>query len=307
MDFQEIRVLSYGKFARELLERYLSFTVTGITSRGIFLTAGQEEILFLSSGPFHGPITVNISRSCTGIVTGSTVQFSNNRLYFPNGESITGFENSPTWWLTEPEGSLLSTELIFTRMLAAAELLVSDHEPFGLGSLLFPLFGAAEKHPYDPLLSDLLCRILALSKTGNDHLVAEAVSQLLGRGRGLTPSGDDVLSGLLYGVHRLAGFIDKNESIQPVLLARWNKFSGRVVDLARARTTRLSAALLACAARGQVDERLAEAFDGIVRGSRTIGQCAVLLRSWGSTSGGDALVGMAMAVLMMNENEKDQA
>ena len=59
--------------------------------------------------------------------------------------------------------------------------------------------------------------------------------------------------------------------------------------------TTISANLIECAIDGQGDERLIAAGDSIIVGSTAIDECVAGLLDWGSSSGIDALIGMALA------------
>ncbi|MBW3605365.1 MAG: DUF2877 domain-containing protein [Actinobacteria bacterium] len=120
------------------------------------------------------------------------------------------------------------------------------------------------------------------------HTVASVVDELVGRGPGSTPAGDDVLAGLLAALRtyraahdrRVAGFTDA--------LAR---------ETARAahRTTALSATLLRCADDGAVvgaARRVLRALAGHGRPAEAVASLAVV----GHTSGRDLLTGIATAV-----------
>jgi Protein of unknown function (DUF2877) len=107
-----------------------------------------------------------------------------------------------------------------------------------------------------------------------------AVRALLGRGPGLTPSGDDLLAGFLLGC--LAFGRDA------AALRR------AVAALAPAQTTALSAALLSCALRGQcIPEaaRLARALTG----TGAIGPALDALLQVGHTSGAALALGLVLA------------
>ena len=71
----------------------------------------------------------------------------------------------------------------------------------------------------------------------------------------------------------------------------------RLVAAAYERTTRLSANLIECAALGESDERLLNVVDCILTGSPPVAECLPELLTWGSSSGVDALAGMAVATL----------
>lgn len=102
---------------------------------------------------------------------------------------------------------------------------------------------------------------------------------LLGRGSGLTPLGDDVLCGWLV-VHRAAG--------RPV---RWAE--GLLVR-ARARTTLLSATLLECAARGEALPELRAWLAAL--GTPAEPAAAAALTGIGHTSGAGLLHGARLAL-----------
>jgi hypothetical protein len=69
-----------------------------------------------------------------------------------------------------------------------------------------------------------------------------------------------------------------------------------VIDVAYQRTTTLSANLIECAAQGEADERLISVVDGIMTGEPSVADCAKYILDWGSSSGIDALVGMAIVL-----------
>jgi hypothetical protein len=77
----------------------------------------------------------------------------------------------------------------------------------------------------------------ACSAAPRGDALSHAVALLAGRGEGLTPAGDDVLAGFLVGARAYGVRVD---------LVR-----EAVLGSAATRTTALSAALLACAARGE--------------------------------------------------------
>jgi hypothetical protein len=105
-----------------------------------------------------------------------------------------------------------------------------------LGTLRARLRGA------DPAADSPLLADLAAAAADHEASAAAAVS-LLGRGPGLTPSGDDVLTGFLVGA---AAFGLEAAALREATTV-----------LAPARTTALSAALLWLAARGECIDELA--------------------------------------------------
>jgi hypothetical protein len=100
---------------------------------------------------------------------------------------------------------------------------------------------------------------------------------LLGRGPGLTPAGDDVVAGALAAL-ALLGAPD------PAAV-------GAVLGAAAEATTLLSAALLRCAARGQVLPQAAELLHALCGGSPTASALDALL-AVGATSGAALALGI---------------
>ena len=109
--------------------------------------------------------------------------------------------------------------------------------------------------------------------------LAACFRRLQGRGDGLTPSGDDVLAGIL-----LAAAIDPDNR-------------GALADLARAaRTTRLSRAFLRWAAVGQSIQPAHALLDAAASGDRAgMGRAAASLAGVGATSGRALVAGVALA------------
>ena len=133
----------------------------------------------------------------------------------------------------------------------------------------------------------LLERLIMLHsalQAGNCQATIAGLTSLLGQGRGLTPSGDDVVIGLLLMLNRW--HTDRD----------WTEVNRTVIAAAYQRTTTISANLIDCAADGQGDERLITVADGIAAGLVPIDECVNCVLSWGSSSGVAALAGMAVVV-----------
>lgn len=116
----------------------------------------------------------------------------------------------------------------------------------------------------------------------------EAAEILIGLGPGLTPSGDDVLAGLLLALRLLGGAI--RGGTRAVWLADW--LSAAVTYDAGSRTTSLSATLLHCAARGQAAAEVATVLRAFA-GQEPAGPAVARLLTAGHTSGADLAWGLA--------------
>ncbi len=109
--------------------------------------------------------------------------------------------------------------------------------------------------------------------------------RLLGLGIGMTPSGDDVLVGMLGALSMLRS---------PLMT---ESLAAAVADEAQRKTTRISAVYLTYAARGMVGERLSEFIETLSTGStaETI-RTAGLMTSIGSTSGREMALGAILGM-----------
>jgi len=144
---------------------------------------------------------------------------------------------------------------------------------------LAPLAWAPEKTPLCALASprlEGLCRGLL---EGDTAAIDEAVQSLLGLGPGLTPSADDVLCGLLYGLLR-----SDEKRAKPLCDC--------VCRHADQRTNAVSAAYLKAIAQGEWFSRM----DGVWRFFTGRGPDRLdALLEVGSSSGGDMLLGLLLA------------
>jgi hypothetical protein len=109
----------------------------------------------------------------------------------------------------------------------------------------------------------------------------EGVTLLLGRGQGLTPSGDDALAGILLVAHAVGGA----EALAAVVRSRL------------ASTTAVSAALLDAAADGYAAPDVVALVDAALTGDdSTIARTLPAVLAIGHTSGADLVAGIAGAL-----------
>jgi hypothetical protein len=125
-----------------------------------------------------------------------------------------------------------------------------------------------------------------------------AAERLIGLGPGLTPSGDDMLAGLLVALRHLGTAAGVPRA---VWLADW--LAAAVTFDARTRTTPISATLLHCAAQGQAGPEVLGVLRAVA-GHQPLRPAAHRLLHLGHTSGADLLWGVHIglsAVLSLRE------
>lgn len=118
----------------------------------------------------------------------------------------------------------------------------------------------------------------------------DAAEGLVGLGPGLTPSGDDILSGLLVSLRHLGLAAGAERAVQ---LAGW--LAAAVTFDARTRTTPISATLLHCAARGEASAEVLAVLRGIA-GRQALEPALNRLLRIGHTSGADLAWGLLIGL-----------
>jgi len=286
-----IQVTSAGAAAYALLSGTGPGTVLGITSRGWFLRVFNQRVVFLSRENYRGPLTVNVlglPEAIPGIEPGTVVQIHEGWISFPGEGLELSIRQAKRWAAAPLLDQLPDHHEVTGRLTSVARQVFAARNPAGLSGLL-PHLVALSGEGGDSLGVLAAVRQCQNALRNNQFSgVAASLHSLFGLGTGLTPSGDDLILGLLLTTNRCQTWITDRSDLE--------RMNQDVIRTARARTTSLSASLIECAAMGQADERLVGALDGILTGNSPIDACAQDLLSWGSTSGVDALAGMAVAI-----------
>ncbi len=154
---------------------------------------------------------------------------------------------------------------------------------------LAPFVTGGAGNVYTKFLAPRLEELVQAVTAGDAERAANAAANAAGCGMGLTPSSDDLLTGYFTGLHaifRTAGKLDRLPVISAMALSAAEK------------TNRISATFLLQSGEGLVSYDLLALLQTIVTGadSTTIQQAAQRVLSIGSTSGGDMLTGLSLAL-----------
>lgn len=249
-----------GIFANTILTTSAKIFVRGVTSRGIFLATAADWVVFLSTEPFRGPLTINLPamNGLDSIHINDTVSFKDNILHFHPTNLIVDLNHA----------DIYSTPPI-TRHLPA-----DTHR--------LPVWPLANAHP----LYTRTQQIRNARQELNYELVEAGCQALFGHGEGLTPEGDDFVLGLLYSL----GQIETSSQQAAASLCQ------NLVQAAKTKTTTLSANLIECAASGQVDERIHAALQAILHKTTNQEEAIAALLRWGNTSGQMVLAGLLAGI-----------
>jgi hypothetical protein len=284
---------SIGVTAWQLAATAGAARVIGVAARGVFLLAPPQRVVFVSCEHYRSPLTINVRRSFDQLLTlavGAPARFSNSRLIFPSIAAAISLTEDAVWSCPVPRLAAQPRAAQMQALNTITAGVLARRGEVGLATLLPHLLDWPAAPPLTREQSTLLDRMLVLRQAvqvGDHALCFSGLIDLLGQGRGLTPSGDDVVIGLLLFLTRSprmsSPIVDENMLTQ-------------VVASAYQQTTTISANLIECAASGQGDERLITLADSILSGSAPIDECVECVLGLGSSSGIDALMGMAIAV-----------
>ncbi len=238
----------------------------GLTPFALLLPAAPQLFSMLSE---FSPVRVDGQRLRVGALI---VEWTNARPWNP----------APDW---------AALRRMFHEMGSLDELALQTASFQSRGSLL-ELFGAAPAGSTltltlaDRMHSGAMALVEGLSSRHSSMAVAGVVA-LAGVGGGLTPAGDDFITGALLAVR--AGLY--GPGLEPLAKS--------VADVAAGRTTTLSGAYLRAAGRGECSAPWHALFEALLAGKPAHGTRALeALLAVGHTSGGDGLAGFLAAHFM---------
>jgi hypothetical protein len=234
---------------------------------------------------------------------GVKVWIGHESLFFPTLNFSLHLPETPAW---EPRPDISKQhwrrETVAHHVGLLAGYLAGQPQQEGLVPLIAPLL-LEQAAPDTPLSRMALPELRLLAKASWQHDISgveHASRGLAGLGPGLTPSGDDAL----------AGFTAVMALLSPQLSADGTSrkhIARTIANVARPRTTALSAVLLEHAACGEVAEQLCTLLLSL---ALPAGASAVVLHNadcaltFGASSGGDTLSGILLGLRTL-EGESD--
>jgi len=286
---------SIGNLAFDSLATDQEGSVLGLTSRGIFIKTENKWLKFLSFESFRGPLTINLPMSGDSILPisrGMNLRITARQIVFPDADLVISVQNPVVWQPQPPSAPPLPESEHRQRLISSAKQIFADKKEVGLAAMLPRLLNfSSQPHLHTQDISPLHANILHLQREmiSSSHLPSSAsLISLLGSGSGLTPSGDDLVSGVLLTLNRWKDVIFDVQDL--------DRLNQQVVEAAYRKTTTLSANLIECATLGLADERLIEALDWLVSGREQEPTRIVEMLNWGSSSGIDVFVGYVIAL-----------
>lgn len=278
----------------EVLSSEKNATIFSITSRGIFLLSNNRRMIFLSFENYRGPLTATLSggnQFFQNLSQKGTVSISQQGIQIPDFGISISTSKAEVWNPPLPTDKPIHQKERVSLIRQLALDVYQRKSEVGMGKMLPALVGVNQGNvTLDDQFEGIWNKISEIRDQHSDRdwiRLTETLISLLGMGSGLTPSGDDLIIGLLLSLNRWESVLQPGNDISIL-----NK---NVVEAAYRDTTTLSANLIECAALGLADERLIQANDYLAVGNFQLPEISSGLLNWGNSSGIDALAGMIAA------------
>ena len=271
---------------QHFLERQRQGSVLLVTSKGIYLELVGGILVLCARQWGAVPIGITLERYEAVLSftpkQGQSVSIRDGVLAFPGGSCLLELEHY------EEANSFLQPKT--DRLASMGRQLTALRKQTGLA----PLWGESAEHwnPYCKAAYPAFAGLLAGLEAEDAAKAAAGAKGLLGLGPGLTPSGDDVLCGMLYGLLRSKK--SGSEAVRALVET--------VKAEAPGRTNAISSAYLQAVAEGAPYTRMEEiwrtlAGEGNSSGSR--------LTEVGSNSGAEMLLGLLSAGRLLCRKEEN--
>ena len=291
---QPYQAVTVGYLAYQAVSEERSARVVGSTSRGIFLLTPKKRILFITGETYRSPLTINVfelSGKFDAVIPGMPAEISPIQVEIPEASFSLSVADHIPWYPPDPVEISRQPTSVRHFLEEMVQEITNAQDSQGFSFLLAPLLYHQEPEFLDPKEAMVMASVKRLKKTlikQDPGETVEVFKSLMGLGRGLTPSGDDLIMGLLATVNRwpqACRWVSGMASINQL-----------AIQTAYLTTTAISANLIECATCGHTDERLLIALDGIVTGSIPPFTCVENLFAFGASSGIDALAGIIVAL-----------
>jgi hypothetical protein len=288
--YQTIQASHIGSLAAEYLKENGDYLVKGNTSKGVFLENSKGNLIFLSYEASKGPYTINIPPTVQEALAAcepglSIFHWMEGNLNF----DFCGLRiaiNLTNVWLPEAYAQN-STKSPDTLAIVGWALAHSKQE-----TLLYKTARIIKYSPHNLTsmleLDGKLLQLQSSLQMMNRKEFLDAAYFWIGRGAGLTPSGDDLLTGISLAISRYRKFWKGVDE--------YSKWMDAIYPVMVKKTTKLAQALFAASLQGWADERLIASFDAIMD-NLPLEEVIQPVSTWGSSSGFDTLAG---ALLVMH-------
>lgn len=275
-------------------------TIRSIFPRAMNIALDGSMLAVLSSELPRMPNSVRLPPLTTkellrNLRPGLPVALGNGRLHIPSAHCSLYLPQALPW---EPRPDLplygWHRETVAHYVRSLTRYLAEQAGRSGLSSLAGPLLlgQSVQETPLARMALPVLRLLVRAAWQQDSAGIKEAARGLAGLGPGLTPSGDDVLGGFAAVMALLSLYL----SADGVSRAH---IAPAIATVVGPRTTALSAALLAHAARGEVAEHLGKLLLSLALpagATEAVLHAADAVLAFGASSGADTLLGVVLGL-----------
>jgi len=272
-DNRYLTAVAIGQAAYEILQTETGAKVWGNTSKGVFVVTDNKRVIFISHQTYKGPLTINVNRkppARQAISHDTHLLLSPNRIRFVQSALEIRINPQTHVW----------TPMILNKMNFNLKAFIDRGELIGreVNSQL------SCQHQAHGNQTNVKNNLKSALSSKNKVAVYKSLSNLLGYGEGLTPSGDDFICGFLLAAHAWQEILFPGFALQKTIR--------KIIEDAWKKTTTLSVNLITCAASGSADERIIQCVKWLNSGGHSAALIMKELLSYGSSSGLDTLAGI---------------
>jgi Protein of unknown function (DUF2877) len=296
-----LEALDYSRPVQPLFEQAArTGIIHSVFPRAVNIVVADTLFVLLSIEVSRMPNSMRLpahamEQLCGKLISGIEVCVGNGRLHIPTLDYSIILQQKAAW---EPVPVIPANRwcraTVARHACLLAQYLAYRSRPDGLAPLVKPLLlhQPTKDTPLAKIALPLLHLLTCASRQPNIAEVEEAARGLAGLGPGLTPSGGETLGGFM-GVLAL---LSSQLSVDTLSRAH---LASIIADVARPRTTILSATLLKHAARGEIAEYVGDLLTALalpVEESGAILHAADRVLEYGACSGGDTLLGLLLGL-----------
>lgn len=280
--------------------------VQGVFHRALNCVDERNGLLTIATSVYgNGPFGVSVETADgfsfidVGVKIGQQVQIDRNAIRIPLAPLEISLKHAVIWHCSPPV-KIQSYQAIFdigNNLQIAHKTAVNSQLESGLAPLLNHLDGILSGDLLENQKLPLLCRFSVKHLVGisrgiqhsDSKMLNKAVLPLIGLGCGLTPSGDDILMGVIGALSLFSDWQD--------IRRLCDGLSDVIASSVHGRTTFVSASYLEYAKKGFQSEALGDFLSSIVNGSgHKVFESSKRLLMFGHTSGHEIVLGSLLCL-----------
>ena len=282
---------SVGHIANQWLKSCSEAKVQGVTSSGIFIQLHDYQIVFLTEAPDFGPLNIILNQKLPfnwQLHDNIRIDFNSEEIILVHTFGQLKITQYEIWHPPPSPPVLITKDEQFRRIKLSVSQIYAIKGDNGFSHYLPSLLKPIKDRPVADATLQHLLEIRTSLQIFDTKSFLNHTKAITGYGRGLTPSGDDLICGILFVLNRWQ-FMN--------IPANWvKKIDQELFNYADGRTTSASVSLIYCAIQGSADYRIQQLSDALINEEIPFQQQAMQLARWGSSSGADIFTGILIVI-----------